>query len=56
MRVYMQDERFTTLEEEELEESNEDEPLFGVFLSNEGSIYSYMQWFYDDDESAFTII
>ena len=33
-----------------------DEPLHGIHHSNEGSIYSYTDWFYDSDESAFATI
>jgi hypothetical protein len=38
------------------EEDTSDEPLFGVFLGTEGSIYSYTEWFYDGDTSAFATI
>jgi hypothetical protein len=43
---------FETLEEAGFEET--DEPLHGKQLSCEGSIYSYTDWFYDNDESAFS--
>jgi hypothetical protein len=46
---------FLTLEEAGLEEYVE-EPLHGQYYSNEGSIYSYTDWFYDGDESAFSVI
>lgn len=46
---------FLTLEEAGFEEEN-DEPLHGQYFSNEGSIYSYTDWFYDGDESAFSVI
>jgi hypothetical protein len=44
---------FVTLEEAQLEESKESESLHGIYHSIEGSIYSYVEWFYDNDESAF---
>ena len=46
---------FISLEEAGLEEYIE-EPVHGQYLSNEGSIYSYTDWFYDGDESAFSVI
>lgn len=46
---------FLSLEEAGLEEAN-DEPLHGQYYSNEGSIYSYTDWFYDGDDSAFSVI
>lgn len=45
---------FETLEEAGLEEA--EEPLYGNHLSSEGSIYSYTDWFYDNDQSAFSIM
>lgn len=45
---------FVSLEEVGLEEGSEDEPLHGQYHGQEGSIYSYTDWFYDHDESAFT--
>jgi hypothetical protein len=47
---------FETLEEAGLEEARDDEPTHGHHLSCEGSIYSYTEWFYDGDESAFGVI
>lgn len=47
---------FETLEDAGLEESTEDEPVHGQYLSTEGSIFSYTDWFYDGDESAFGIM
>jgi hypothetical protein len=47
---------FETLEDAGLEESREDEPVHGQYLSTEGSIFSYTDWFYDGDESAFGIM
>lgn len=47
---------FETLEGAGLEESTEDDPVHGQFLSNEGSVYSYTNWFYDRDESAFSTL
>ena len=46
---------FISLEEAGLEEYVE-EPLHGQYHSSEGSIYSYTDWFYDGDDSAFSII
>jgi hypothetical protein len=46
---------FLSLEEAGLEEYVE-EPLHGQYHSNEGSIYSYTDWFYDGDDSAFSVI
>jgi hypothetical protein len=37
-------------------EEADSEPLYGVFLSTEGSIYSYTDWFYDGDTSAFSTL
>jgi hypothetical protein len=45
---------FETLEDAGLEEINEH--AHGKQLSNEGSIYSYTDWFYDNDESAFSFM
>jgi hypothetical protein len=45
---------FVSLEEAGLEEYVE-EPLHGQYHSSEGSIYSYTDWFYDNDDSAFSI-
>lgn len=57
MRVDMNNTaRFVSLEEIGLEEDNHDEPLHGVHHSADGSIYSYTDWFYDGDESAFQIV
>jgi len=47
---------FETLEEAGLEESTVDEPTHGHYLSCEGSIYSYTDWFYDNDSSAFSAL
>jgi hypothetical protein len=47
---------FETLEEAGLEESTLDEPVHGQYLSCEGSIYSYTDWFYDNDSSAFSTL
>jgi len=38
-----------TLEEAGLEESNDDEPLHGIHHSNDGSIYGYTDWFYEEE-------
>lgn len=46
---------FLSLEEAGLEEYVE-EPLHGQYYSNEGSIYSYTDWFYDSDDQAFSVI
>jgi hypothetical protein len=46
---------FLSLEEAGLEEAD-CTPLHGIYYSNEGSIYSYTEWFYDGDESAFSVI
>ena len=55
MKVAMTEQRFVTLEDAGLEEDNSSEPVYGQHLSSEGSIYSYTEWFYDADESAFSI-
>lgn len=55
MKVAMTEQHFVTLEDAGLEEDTSDEPVHGVFLSTAGSIYSYVEWFYDADESAFSI-
>jgi hypothetical protein len=57
MRVDMtQTTRFLSLYDAELEEDTSDEPVHGQYLSPEGSIYSYTNWFYDGDESAFGVM
>ena len=46
---------FLSLEDAGLEES--DEPAYGIDSDNAGgSIYSYTDWFYDGDESAFSFM
>jgi hypothetical protein len=48
---------FETLEDAGLEESTEDDPsAHGHFLSSEGSVYAYTDWFYDGDRSAFSAL
>ena len=32
------------------------EHAHGIFHSNEGSVYSYTDWFYDGDTDAFSVI
>jgi hypothetical protein len=46
-----------SLEEAGLEEPSE-QPLFGLMgaESTRHSIYSYVEWFYDGDSSAFSIL
>lgn len=44
-----------TLEECGFEEPPQDN-LHGIFTSVAGSIYSYVEWFYDNDESAFSVM
>lgn len=56
MKVAMTEQRFVTLEDAGFEEDNSSEPVHGQYLSSEGSIYSYTEWFYDGDESAFSIV
>jgi DMSO/TMAO reductase YedYZ molybdopterin-dependent catalytic subunit len=45
--------RFVSLEEAEYEE--EAEQMHGSHTSVSGSIYSYTDWFYDGDDSAFEL-
>jgi hypothetical protein len=45
--------RFISLEEAEYEE--ESEQCHGSHTSVSGSIYSYTDWFYDGDDSAFEL-
>jgi hypothetical protein len=45
--------RFVSLEEAEYEE--EAEQMHGTHTSVSGSIYSYTDWFYDGDDSAFEL-
>ena len=45
---------FETLENAGLEEAND--YVHGKQVSNEASIYSYTDWFYDNDESAFSFM
>jgi hypothetical protein len=45
--------RFVSLEEAEYEE--ESEQYHGSHTSVSGSIYSYTDWFYDGDDSAFEL-
>jgi len=54
MRVDMTNtDRFISLEEAEYEE--ESEQMHGLHTSVSGSIYSYTDWFYDGDDSAFEL-
>jgi hypothetical protein len=54
MRVDMTNtDRFISLEEAEYEE--ESEQMHGSHTSVSGSIYSYTDWFYDGDDSAFEL-
>jgi len=54
MRVDMTNtDRFCSLEEAEYEE--ESEQMHGSHTSVSGSIYSYTDWFYDGDDSAFEL-
>jgi hypothetical protein len=54
MRVDMSNTaRFVSLEEAEYEE--ESEQMHGTHTSVSGSIYSYTDWFYDGDDSAFEL-
>ena len=54
MRVDMTNtDRFVSLEEAEYEE--ESEQMHGSHTSVSGSIYSYTDWFYDGDDSAFEL-
>jgi hypothetical protein len=46
---------FVSLEEAGLEETPA-EHAHGIFHSNEGSVYSYTDWFYDGDTDAFSVI
>jgi hypothetical protein len=57
MRVDFANERFISLEDAGLEESS-DLPVFGLqeAESSRHGIYSYMDWFYDADDSAFSIL
>jgi len=56
MRVDMNNTtRFVSIEEVGLEEDTHDEPTHGVHYCADGSIYSYTNWFYDGDESAFEL-
>ena len=55
MRVDMSNTaRFISLEEAEFEEQ-EAEQCHGTHTSVSGSIYSYTDWFYDGDDSAFEL-
>lgn len=55
MRVDMSNTaRFVSLEEAEFEEQ-EAEQMHGTHTSVSGSIYSYTDWFYDGDDSAFEL-
>lgn len=54
MRVDMTNtDRFVSLEEAQMEE--ESEQNHGSHTSVSGSIYSYTDWFYDGDDSAFEL-
>jgi hypothetical protein len=50
------EESFERLEPEDIGLEENDEPAHGIFRGNEGSIYSYTNWFYDGDESAFSVL
>lgn len=39
-----------TLEEAGLEEEN-DEPMHGIHHGNDGSVYGYTSWFYEDEDT-----
>jgi hypothetical protein len=49
---------FETLESTGLVEDMDDEPSYGYHTGagSNGSIYSYTDWFYDHDQSAFSIL
>ncbi len=51
------EEFIVSLSDAGLEESH-DHPVFGLMgaESTRHSIYSYVEWFYDDDTSAFSIL
>ena len=57
MKVDFATGRFVSLEEAGLEESS-DLPVFGLqeAESSRHGIYSYIEWFYDGDDSAFSIL
>jgi hypothetical protein len=57
MKVDFTTGRFVSLEDAGLEESS-DLPIFGLMEaeSSRHGIYSYIEWFYDGDESAFSIM
>jgi hypothetical protein len=57
MKVDFATGRFVSLEDAGLEEDN-DLPVFGLMEaeSSRHGIYSYVEWFYDADESAFSIM
>jgi len=57
MKVDFATGRFVSLEDAGLEEDH-DRPVFGLMEaeSSRHGIYSYVEWFYDADESAFSII
>lgn len=57
MKVDFATGRFVSLEEAGLEEDH-DYPVFGLMEaeSSRHGIYSYTEWFYDADESAFSIM
>jgi hypothetical protein len=57
MKVDFTTGRFVSLEDAGLEEP-QDHPVFGLMEaeSSRHGIYSYIEWFYDGDESAFSIM
>ncbi len=57
MKVDFATGRFVSLEDAGLEEP-QDHPVFGLMEaeSSRHGIYSYVEWFYDADESAFSIM
>lgn len=57
MKVDFATGRFVSLEDANLEEPQE-QPVFGLMEaeSSRHGIYSYTSWFYDEDESAFSIL
>lgn len=47
---------FVSLDDAGFEESPDHDPVHGIHESNGGSIYSYTAWFYDEDDSAFSVM
>ena len=54
--INMAQARFEQSFEQMPEDDSDTQPMFGLTGDSAHSIYGYTSWFYDDDESAFSIM